>query len=153
MSVSRVKAHLKQWGREHDVIELEVSTATVPLAASALGVVPGRIAKTLSFRGTEKAILVVASGEARIDNQKFKCQFGLKARMLTAEEAYLATGFRVGGVCPFGVPEGVQVFLDVSLKQFERVYPACGASNALIGLTVQELEAYTNAKGWVDVCV
>lgn len=162
MTVDRVKTHLKQWDRDADVIELESSTATVPLAAAALGVEPGRIAKTLSFRGDvqamlqdealSKAILVVASGDARVDNGKFKALFGFKARMLSAEEAFGATGYRVGGVCPFGVEESVAVYLDVSLKRYDRVYPACGASNALIGLTIQELEHFSNSKAWVDVC-
>ena len=134
------------------VIEPEVSTATVELAAQALGVEPCRIAKTLSFLVDGHAILIVAAGDAKIDNPKYKARFGTKARMLTPDEAIALVGHAVGGVCPFGVNEGVTVYLDESLKRFAAVFPACGSSNSAIELTIPELEAYSGFTAWVDVC-
>lgn len=152
MAVDRVRLHLKKYGRENDIIELPSSTATVELAAQALGVEPARIAKTLSFAYGEGALLIVAAGDARIDNQKFKAQFGCKARMLAPEEVLEVTGHEVGGVCPFGIKDGVAVFLDVSLKRFQTVFPACGSDNTAIELTCEELVEYAANAGWVDVC-
>jgi prolyl-tRNA editing enzyme YbaK/EbsC (Cys-tRNA(Pro) deacylase) len=152
MSVQIVKDYLKQWNKARDVQEFSVSSATVQLAAAALGVEPARIAKSITFKKDEGCLLVVAAGDAKIDNAKFKAQFGGKPRMLTAEEVFAMTGYNVGGVCPFALPEGVSVFLDVSLKRFTTVFPACGSSNSCIELTLAELETYSSSQGWVDVC-
>lgn len=152
MSIEKVRAHLKRFGRENDVITFATSTATVELAAAALGVEPARIAKTLCFRNGEGAMLIVAAGDARIDNAKFKAEFGCKARMLAPAEVREATGFEVGGVCPFGLPDGVPVYLDISLKRFETVFPACGSDNNAIELTCGELAEYSSSERWVDVC-
>ena len=132
--------------------EFEVSSATVDLAAAALGCEGCRIAKTLSFAIGERTILVVAAGDARIDNPKYKAYFGAKAKMLSHEEAPVRVGHAVGGVCPFAVNEGVEVYLDESLKRFETVFPACGSSNSAIELTLPELESLTSPSVWVDVC-
>ena len=135
------------------IIELPASSATVELAAKALSVEPCRIAKTLSFRAGDKVVLVVAAGDARVDNRKFKEFFGAKAKMLSAEEAETLVGHAVGGVCPFAVNEGVWVYLDVSLKRFRTVFPACGSSNSAIELTPEELAEYASGfMGWADVC-
>lgn len=152
MSIERVKAYFASVGLADRVREFEVSSATVELAALALGCEGKRIAKTLSFMGPVGPLLVVAAGDARIDNAKFKAQFGLKAKMLTPEQAVELVGHAVGGVCPFAVNEGVEVWLDESLKRFETVFPACGSSNSAIELTIPELEKYAAPKGWVDVC-
>lgn len=152
MSIERVKAYFASVGLADRVREFEVSSATVELAAQALGCEGKRIAKTLSFMGPAGPLLVVAAGDARIDNAKFKAQFGLKAKMLTPEQAVELVGHAVGGVCPFAVNEGVEVWLDESLKRFETVFPACGSSNSAIELTISELEKYAAPKGWVDVC-
>lgn len=153
MSFESVKAHFKKWNREQDMMEFETSSATVELAAEAIGVAPARIAKTLSFRGeNEKAILVVAAGDAKIDNKKFRQTFGIKARMLTPDEVLEQTGHAIGGVCPFGLKNELDVFLDVSLKRFETVFPACGSANSAIELTNDEMLQYSFAKDWVDVC-
>lgn len=128
------------------------SSATVALAAQALGGEPGRIAKTLSFQGKEQPILVVAAGDGKIDNHRFKERFGVKAKMLASEEVPEKIGHAVGGVCPFAVNEGVEVYLDDSLRRFETVFPACGSSNSAIELTLPELERYSGALGWVHVC-
>lgn len=153
MSFESVKAHFKQWNREVDVMEFETSSATVELAAETIGVIPARIAKTLSFRGEEeKAILVVAAGDAKIDNKKFRQTFGFKARMLTPDEVLEQTGHAIGGVCPFGLKNELNVFLDVSMKRFESLFPACGSTNSAIELTTDEIFQYSFAKNWVDVC-
>ena len=152
MSIEAVKAYLSQYGVQDRVREFDVSSATVDLAAQALGVEPGRIAKTLSFLVDGHAILIVAAGDAKIDNPKYKARFGTKARMLTPDEAVALVGHAVGGVCPFGVNEGVTVYLDESLKRFATVFPACGSSNSAIELTIPELEAYSGFAAWVDVC-
>jgi prolyl-tRNA editing enzyme YbaK/EbsC (Cys-tRNA(Pro) deacylase) len=153
MSIEKVKAYFKQYGREKDILEFDISSATVELAAVAVGVIPARIAKTLSFKTENGCMLIVAAGDARIDNQKFKARFGFKARMLTPEEAVDLTGHAVGGVCPFGIENpNVNVYLDVSMKRFETVFPAAGSGNSAIELTPDELEKYSNAKAWIDVC-
>ncbi|WP_223589260.1 YbaK/EbsC family protein [Neobacillus bataviensis] len=153
MSFESVKAHLKQWNREQDMMEFETSSATVELAAEAIGVIPARIAKTLSFRGEDdQAILVVAAGDAKIDNKKFRQTFGFKARMLTPDEVLDQTGHAIGGVCPFSLKNELDVYLDVSMKRFETLFPACGSSNSAIELTNDELFQYSFAKDWVDVC-
>ncbi len=134
------------------MLEFPVSSATVELAAQALGCEPGRIAKTLSFLVGARAVLIVAAGDAKVDNHKYKAQFGVKAKMLSADEVTELVGHAVGGVCPFAVNEGVTVYLDESLKRFDTVYPACGSSNSAIELTIPELERYSGFAGWIDVC-
>ncbi len=152
MAIERVKAYFRQYGMEQKIQELAVSSATVELAAEALHCEPQRIAKTLSFMVDGHAVLVVAAGDAKIDNSKYKAQFGTKAKMLSPDEAEALVGHAVGGVCPFAVNEGVPVYLDVSLKRFETVFPACGSSNSAIELTISELETYSGYVEWVDVC-
>ena len=152
MSIQRVKAFFKQFGMEERVLEFEVSSATVELAAVALGCEPQRIAKTLSFMQGEGAVLICAAGDAKVDNHKYKERFGTKAKMLSFEEVEQMTGHAVGGVCPFAVKEGVPVYLDVSLKRFETVYPACGSANSAIELSIPELDKYSGYEAWVDVC-
>ena len=153
MSIETVRAYFKTCGREGDVLEFPVSSATVELAAQALGVIPARIAKTLSFLVEDRCILILAAGDAKIDNSKYKAQFHTKAKMLTHEEAHSVIGHDVGGVCPFALPEDVKVYLDVSLKRFETVFPAAGSDNSAIELTCEELEAYSSHfVEWVDVC-
>ena len=152
MAIERVKAFFAQYGIENRVREFDVSSATVDLAAQALGCEPCRIAKTLSFLVDGRAILIVAAGDAKVDNPKYKARFGTKARMLTPEEAVTLVGHAVGGVCPFAVNEGVTVYLDESLKRFPTVFPACGSSNSAIELTIPELEAYSGFTAWVGVC-
>lgn len=152
MAIEKVRAYLAKYGIEDRIRELDVSSATVELAARAIGCEPCRIAKTLSFLVDGRAVLVVAAGDAKIDNPKYKAQFGTKAKMLTPEEAETMVGHAVGGVCPFGINEGVTVYLDESLKRFSTVYPACGSSNSVIELTLEELETYSGYISWVDVC-
>lgn len=152
MAIERVKAYFREYGMEERIQEFAVSSATVELAAAALHCEPQRIAKTLSFMVDGHVVLVVAAGDMKIDNPKYKAQFGTKAKMLSAEEAEALVGHAVGGVCPFAVNEGVEVYLDVSLKRFETVFPACGSGNSAIELTIPELEKYSGYKGWVDVC-
>jgi len=152
MSVERVKAYFRAFGMEQRVWEFETSSATVELAAETLGVRPARIAKTLSFALGEGCVLVVAAGDARVDNRKFKDRFGAKARMLAPDEVGRFTGSEVGGVCPFGLPEGTPVYLDVSLGRFATVFPACGSANSAIELSCDELFRHSRARGWVDVC-
>ncbi len=152
MSIETVRTYLKQWNRESDILEMDVSTATVQLAADALGVIPARIAKSISLQYEDKAMVLVVAGDAKIDNRKFKDKFQFKARMLSAEEALAFTGHAVGGVCPFGLPQGIPVYLDHSLKRFTTVYPACGASNSAIELTMDELAEYSGNQEWIDVC-
>ena len=137
---------------EDRVMEFDVSSATVELAAQALNCEPQRIAKTLSFLVDGHAVLIVAAGDARIDNHKYKEQFGKKAKMLSPDEVVELVGHAVGGVCPFAVKEGAEVYLDASLKRFETVFPACGSSNSAIELTIPELEKYSGFLQWVDVC-
>ena len=152
MSIEKVKAYFKKLEMEDRAQEFDVSSATVELAAAALHCEPQRIAKTLSFMVNGHAVLIVAAGDARIDNHKYKGQFGTKAKMLAPEEVDTLVGHAVGGVCPFAVNEGVEVYLDVSLKRFETVFPACGSSSSAIELTIPELEKYSGYMNWVDVC-
>ena len=152
MSVEKVKAYFRQFGMEDRVRELSESSATVELAAKAIGVEPARIAKTLSFKSGDGCLLVVAAGDARVDNKKFKDRFGMKAKMLTPEEAVTLIGHAVGGVCPFGIDPAIPVYLDESMRRFESVYPAAGSSNSMIHLDLEELYKYANARDWVDVC-
>ncbi len=152
MAIDQVKAYFAQYGMAHRVREFEVSSATVELAAAALGCEGCRIAKSLSFLVEDRAILIVAAGDAKVDNARYKAQFGVKAKMLTPEQAIELLGHAVGGVCPFALNEGVTVYLDESLKRFETVFPACGSSNSAIELTIGELETYSGYTAWVDVC-
>ncbi len=152
MSIERVKAYFRARNLEQRVWEFETSSATVELAAQTLGVRLARIAKTLSFALGEGCVLVVAAGDARVDNRKFKDFFGAKARMLSADEVERFTGSEVGGVCPFALPEGTPVYLDVSLRRFATVFPACGSANSAIEVSADELFRYSGAAGWADVC-
>ena len=152
MSIEKGRAYFRALGIEDRVLEFEVSSATVELAAKALGVEGARIAKTLSFKAPDGCLLVLAAGDARIDNHKFKDTFHVKAKMLTADEVLELVGHPVGGVCPFGCNEGVPVYLDESLKRFETVFPAVGSANSAIELNLDELYRYSKALGWVDVC-
>jgi prolyl-tRNA editing enzyme YbaK/EbsC (Cys-tRNA(Pro) deacylase) len=153
MSLGSVKAYFKQWNREQDVMEFDTSSATVELAAETIGVIPARIAKTISFRGEgEQAILIVAAGDTKVDNKKFRHTFGFKPRMLTPDEVFEQTGHAIGGVCPFGLKNDLDVYLDVSIKRFETLFPACGSTNSAIELTKEELDQFSGSKGWVDVC-
>lgn len=152
MSIEKGRAYFRALGIEERVLEFDVSSATVDLAAKALGVEGARIAKTLSFKAPDGCLLVLAAGDARIDNHKFKDTFHVKARMLTADEVLELVGHPVGGVCPFGCNEGVPVYLDESLKRFETVFPAVGSANSAIELNLDELYRYSKALGWVDVC-
>ena len=151
MSIEKVRAYFNELGIADRIKEFEVSSATVELAAAALGCDGCRIAKTLSFSVNGAPVLIVAAGDVKIDNPKYKAQFGTKAKMLTHDEAATLIGHTVGGVCPFAVNEGVSVYLDESLKRFETVFPACGSSNSAIELTVPELEKYSRSLGWIDV--
>ena len=152
MAIEKVKEYFNQFGVADRVQELDVSSATVELAAQALNCEPCRIAKTLSFMVDGHAVLIVTAGDAKIDNPKYKAQFGTKAKMLTPDEAETLIGHAVGGVCPFGINEGVTVYLDNSLKRFETVFPACGSSNSAIELSIEELEKYSGYVAWIDVC-
>lgn len=152
MSIERVREYFKTKGIDGRIQEFEISSATVPLAAKALHCEESRIAKTLSFHIGEKVILIVAAGDAKIDNAKYKAQFGTKAKMLSFDEAELLVGHAVGGICPFAVNEDVEIYLDESLKRFNTVFPACGSSNSAIELSLQELEEYSGFIKWIDVC-
>ena len=152
MSIETVKAYFAALGMEDRILEFPVSSATVELAAAALGCEPCRIAKTLSFSVGGAPILIVTAGDVKINNAAYKARFGAKAKMLTPDEAVTLIGHAVGGVCPFAVNEGVTVYLDESLRRFETVFPACGSGNSAIELTIPELEKYSGFADWVDVC-
>ena len=153
MSIEKVRAHFKPLGIEERIREFDVSSATVELAAVAVGVEGARIAKSLSFKVEDKPIIIVVAGDAKVDNSRYKAQFHTKAKMLTPEEAHELIGHDVGGVCPFALPEDVKVYLDVSMKRFETVFPAAGSSNSAVEMTCDELERYaSNFAAWVDVC-
>ena len=153
MSIQKVRAYMEPLGIADRIREFDVSSATVELAAVAVGVEGARIAKSLSFKVNEEPIIIVAAGDAKVDNAKYRAQFHTKAKMLTHEEAHTLIGHDVGGVCPFALPENVKVYLDVSLKRFETVFPAAGSDSSAIELTCEELERYSsNFQAWVDVC-
>ena len=152
MSIEAVRGYFRSLGAEDRILEFQESSATVELAARAVGCEPARIAKTLSFKVGEAPILIVAAGDAKIDNRKYKDTFGKKAVMLTPEEVIERIGHAVGGVCPFGVPETLKVYLDESLKRFETVFPAAGSANSAVELNLEELARYSRAAGWADVC-
>ena len=152
MSIEKVREYFSRYGIESRIREFDVSSATVPLAAKALGCEEARIAKTLSFMAGENPIVIVMAGDARVDNKKYKATFSTKAKMLSFDEAANLIGHAVGGVCPFAVNDGVKVFLDDSLKRFDTVFPACGSANSAIELTISELEKYASQPvQWVDV--
>lgn len=152
MAIEKVRAYFEQFGIADRIKEFHESSATVELAAHALCTEPCRIAKTLSFMLDDKTILIVTAGDAKIDNHKYKSFFGAKAKMLKPEEVNDLIGHSIGGVCPFGINDGVTVYLDESLKRFGTVFPACGSSNSAIELTIPELEKYSNFVEWIDVC-
>ena len=152
MSLSIAKNHLKKYGLEDRVMEFNVSSATVKEAAEAVGCKEEEIAKTLSFIVDDKPILIVTAGDQKIDNPKFKAEFHTKAKMIPFDDVENLIGHSVGGVCPFGINEGVDVYLDTSLKRFDITYPACGSSNSAVKLTIEELEKASNYKKWIDVC-
>lgn len=152
MAIEKVKEYFAGFGIADRVREFDVSSATVELAAAALGCEPCRIAKTMSFFVGENPILIVTAGDVKIDNGKYKARFGTKATMLKFEEVEPTIGHAVGGVCPFAINDGVAVYLDESIKRFETVFPACGSSNSAIELSIPELEKYSGFSEWVDVC-
>ncbi len=152
MSIVKVREYFREFRMENRILEFPVSSATVQLAAEALHCEPARIAKTLSLMQPSSPILIVAAGDARIDNAKYKSRFQVKAKMLRQEEVEALIGHAVGGVCPFAVNPGVPVYLDISLKRFRTVFPACGSPNSAIELSIEELELYSRSSGWVDVC-
>lgn len=152
MSLEKAESYLKEAGFLDHVIELKESTATVALAAEALGVEPGMIAKTMSFLQGEQPVLILTEGTAKVDNRKYKDTFHVKAKMIPFEQVEEVTGHAPGGVCPFGIKDGIEVYLDESLKRFETVYPAAGDDHSAVRLTIPELEEVSGAKGWVDVC-
>ncbi len=152
MAIELVREFFKQHGIDDRIREFDVSSATVELAAQALDCEPARIAKTLSFLSEDGCILIVAAGDAKVDNAKFKAQFGMKAKMLTPDQVLELCGHAVGGVCPFAVKETAKVYTDISLKRFDTVYPACGSSNSAIPLNCDELFEYSQSLGWIDVC-
>lgn len=151
MSIEKVKQYFKQYGMENKILEFDISSATVELAAKALGCDECRIAKSMSFKIDEKPIIIVTAGDVKIDNAKYKAKFHTKAKMLQFDEVETLIGHRVGGVCPFAVNDGVTVYLDESLKRFETVFPACGSSNSAIEMTIPMLEKYSSFVEWVDV--
>ena len=152
MAIEKVREYFKKWNMEDRILEFDVSSATVELAAQALHCEGARIAKTLSFHVGDQAILIVTAGDTKIDNAKYKATFGTKAKMLSFEEVEPLIGHGVGGVCPFGINEGVKVYLDESMKRFQTVFPACGSANSAIELTIPEMEQYSGYEKWVDVC-
>ena len=152
MSIGRVREFFKRYGLESKIIEFTTSSATVSLAAGALGVIEARIAKTLSFRKGDNCILIVTAGDAKIDNAKFKSEFSMKAKMLSPDEVRTLVGHEIGGVCPFGIDENIPVYLDMSMKRFDTIFPACGSSNSAVELTCEELFNYSNGVKWVDIC-
>jgi prolyl-tRNA editing enzyme YbaK/EbsC (Cys-tRNA(Pro) deacylase) len=152
MAVEKVKKYFEQFDMKDKVLEFDTSSATVELAAMAVGCEPKRIAKTLSFLIEDNCILIVTAGDAKVDNKKYKQQFSKKAKMVPFEDVERITGHGIGGVCPFAINEGVEVFLDESLKRFSTVFPACGSANSAIELSIPEMEKYTNYKEWIDVC-
>lgn len=151
MSIEKARAYLRQFNLEDKVLEFTVSSATVELAAIAVGCELARICKTLSFKVQDKPILILAAGDVKIDNHKFKEYFGVKAKMLHADEVEPLIGHAIGGVCPFGINPGVEVYLDKSMQRFSSVYPACGSDNSAIEMTMEDLEKYSGYKAWIDV--
>ena len=152
MSLEKAKEHLKKYNLDNNVMEFKTSSATVTEAANIIGCQEGEIAKTLSFIVEDKPILIVATGDSKIDNSKFKGKFHTKAKMIAFDQVEELIGHVVGGVCPFGINDNVDVYLDESLKKYDTIYPACGSSNSAVKLTIKELERASNYKEWIDVC-
>lgn len=152
MAIALVREYLKKYGREKDIIELDDSSATVELAALALQTSPAHIAKSMSFMGKENPLIIVCAGDTKIDNHKYKQFFGVKAKMLHGDEVEQYTNHQIGGVCPFAIPEQTKVYLDISMKRFDYIYPACGSANSAIRLSCDELEALLPGCEWIDVC-
>lgn len=152
MSIDNVRKYLTQFNIENDILEFPVSSATVQLAAEALNVIPARITKTLALKDGDGCMVIAVAGDGKIDNKKFKTEFGFKAKMLSPKETLEMTGHAVGGVCPFALPEGVKAYCDISMKRFDTVFPACGSSNSAIEVTCDELFEYSNAVKWIDIC-
>lgn len=152
MSIDNVRKYLTRFNRENDILEFPVSSATVQLAAEALNVIPARITKTLALKDGDGCMVIAVAGDGKIDNKKFKAEFGFKAKMLSPDETLEMTGHAVGGVCPFALPEGVKAYCDISMKRFDTVFPACGSSNSAIEVTCDELFEYSNAVKWIDIC-
>ena len=152
MAIEVVREYLKKWDADKRIIEFDTSSATVELAALAVGCEPACIAKTLSFLVEDHAILIVAAGDAKVDNSKYKAQFHTKAKMLSPDQVTEMIGHAVGGVCPFGVKPGVEIYLDESLRRFDTVFPAAGSSNSAIELSMEELERFSGSTNWIDVC-
>ena len=152
MSIDNVRKYLTRFNRENDILEFPVSSATVQLAAEALNVIPARITKTLALKDGDGCMVIAVAGDGKIDNKKFKAEFGFKAKMLSPEETLEMTGHAIGGVCPFALPEGVKAYCDISMKRFHTVFPACGSSNSAIEVTCDELFEYSNAVKWIDIC-
>lgn len=152
MAIEIVRNYLKEWGADGRIVEFPVSSATVELAAQAVGCEPARIAKTLSFLVDDHAVLIVTAGDMKIDNAKYKAFFHTKAKMLSPDQVVEMVGHAVGGVCPFGVNDGVEIYLDESLKRFRTVFPAAGSSNSAIEVNMEELEEYSRSTSWIDVC-
>lgn len=152
MSIEKAREHLKKWNLDHRIMEFDVSSATVELAAQAVNCEPERIAKSMAFIAGDKCILIVTAGDARIDNKKFKQKFKCKAKMVPPEDLLTLVGHEMGGVCPFGIKEDVEVYLDISLKRFKTVFPACGSKNSAVELSIEELEECSGYIEWVDVC-
>jgi prolyl-tRNA editing enzyme YbaK/EbsC (Cys-tRNA(Pro) deacylase) len=152
MSIEKAREYLKEWHKDHEIQEFEVSSATVALAARALNTDEARIAKSLTFKIDNRGVLIVVAGDVKVDNRKFKDEFNCKAAMLSPEEVQELIGHEIGGVCPFGINDDVCVYLDVSLQRFDTVYPACGSPNSAIQLNCAELAEISNPRKWVDVC-
>lgn len=152
MSIENVRKYFKQYNRENDIMEFSVSSATVALAAEALNVIPARITKTLALKNGNSCIVIAVAGDGKIDNRKFKNEYGFKAKMLSPDETLTLTGHAIGGVCPFALPEGIKTYCDISLKRFDTIFPACGSSNSAIELNCDELFEYSKAEKWVDIC-
>ena len=152
MSIDNVRKYLTRFNIENDILEFPVSSATVQLAAEALNVIPARITKTLALKDGDGCMVIAVAGDGKIDNKKFKTEFGFKAKMLSPEETLEMTGHAVGGVCPFALPEGLKAYCDISMKRFDTVFPACGSSNSAIEVTCDELFEYSNAVKWIDIC-
>lgn len=152
MSIEKARAYFRRFGIEDRIMEFDVSSATVELAAAAVGTIPARISKTLSFKTPDGCMLILAAGDARVDNQKFKARFGFKAKMLSADEVSEMVQYPIGGVCPFGIDPAIPVYLDSSMRRFETVFPAAGSANSAMELTCDELYKYSNALEWLDVC-
>lgn len=152
MAIEKVRKYFREKGIEDRIVEFDVSSETVELAAKAVGCGPEQIVKTLSFMVDDRPILIAVAGDARISNPKYREKFKTKARMIPFEEVDKHIGHEVGGVCPFAVNDGVEIFLDISIKRFDIVYPAAGSGNSAIGLSVEEMEKYSDAREWIDVC-